>query len=118
MRWRFRACPREGGGSHGGEVPDQRAAPPRAWPGREGQCPWASGARDDRGGCQERFVSRPGRRRCVEPCRGEPDTARRAAAGGAVADRESDMYPLWASVPDENVHVLTRAMKDRALVGG
>ena len=28
------------------------------------------------------------------------------------------MYPLWASVPDENVHVLTRAMKDRALVGG
>ena len=41
-----------------------------------------------------------------------------AAMVTVVADRESDMYPLWASVPDENVHVLTRAMKDRALVGG
>jgi Transposase DDE domain len=41
-----------------------------------------------------------------------------AAMVTVLGDRESDIYPLWGSVPDENVHALTRAMKDRALVGG
>ncbi len=35
-----------------------------------------------------------------------------------VADREADIYPAWASVPEENFHLLTRAMSDRSLVGG
>lgn len=35
-----------------------------------------------------------------------------------VADREADIYALWGSVPDEKVHVLTRARKDRLLADG
>ena len=35
-----------------------------------------------------------------------------------VADREADIYPSWASVPDTNFHMLGRAMKDRLLAGG
>ena len=35
-----------------------------------------------------------------------------------VADREADLYPLWGSVPDGRVQVLTRAMKDRTLADG
>ena len=35
-----------------------------------------------------------------------------------VGDRESDFYALWAHVPSENVHVLTRAMHDHALLDG
>jgi hypothetical protein len=35
-----------------------------------------------------------------------------------VADREADIYPSWASVPDANFHMLGRAMKDRLLTGG
>ena len=37
----------------------------------------------DRGGRRQRVVSGPGRRRCVEPRRGEPGPASPAAAGGA-----------------------------------
>jgi hypothetical protein len=44
--------------------------------------------------------------------------AQSAALMTVVADREADMYPLWAIVPDASRHVLTRAMKDRLLVGG
>jgi hypothetical protein len=32
-----------------------------------------------------------------------------------VADRESDMYPAWASVPRAGFHLLSRAMVDRRL---
>jgi len=34
-----------------------------------------------------------------------------------VSDRESDIYPTWGRVPDEHVHVLTRVMSDRCLIG-
>jgi len=40
-----------------------------------------------------------------------------AARVTVVADREADMYPLWATVPAPNCHVLTRAMGDRVLAG-
>jgi hypothetical protein len=33
-----------------------------------------------------------------------------------VSDRESDIYAVWAQVPEENFHLLTRAMHDRATV--
>ena len=47
--------------------------------------------------------------------------AARAALGTAglvtvVSDRESDIYELFARVPDERTHVLIRATRDRALV--
>ena len=35
-----------------------------------------------------------------------------------VADREADIYPNWATVPEANFHMLGRAMKDRLLAGG
>lgn len=41
-----------------------------------------------------------------------------AAMVTMVADREADIYQLWASVPEAHVHVLGRAYHDRKLVGG
>jgi len=35
-----------------------------------------------------------------------------------VADREADIYPIWASVPEANFHLLIRAMSDRTLAAG
>ena len=41
-----------------------------------------------------------------------------AASVTVVADRESDIYAEWASLPGANFHLLTRCMQDRRLVGG
>jgi len=41
-----------------------------------------------------------------------------AAMVTVMADREADIYALWATVPEQHCHVLTRARKDRLLVGG
>lgn len=41
-----------------------------------------------------------------------------AAMVTMIADREADLYPLWASVPGPNVHVLGRIFHDRKRVGG
>jgi hypothetical protein len=35
-----------------------------------------------------------------------------------IGDRESDLYSAWAQLPEGNFHLLSRAMQDRALVGG
>ena len=32
-----------------------------------------------------------------------------------IGDRESDMYPIWARIPDAGVHLLIRAQSDRRL---
>jgi hypothetical protein len=41
-----------------------------------------------------------------------------AAAVTVVADRESDIYAEWATLPGDNFHLLTRVMQDRAVAGG
>ena len=41
-----------------------------------------------------------------------------AAMVTVMHDREGDIYATWASLPDTNVHVLARAMHDRAIAGG
>lgn len=41
-----------------------------------------------------------------------------AAMVTVVADREADIYPSWASVPQADFHLLGRAMADRLLAGG
>lgn len=53
------------------------------------------------------------------------DTAERAKAVlhsaamvTVVDDREADLYPKWAVLPEPNFHLLTRAMSDRKLAGG
>ncbi|NJM91398.1 MAG: IS4 family transposase [Rhodospirillaceae bacterium] len=35
-----------------------------------------------------------------------------------VSDRESDIFAVWASVPEETVHLITRSMHDRRLADG
>jgi hypothetical protein len=35
-----------------------------------------------------------------------------------VSDRESDIFVVWARVPDENVHLIARSMHDRRLADG
>jgi len=35
-----------------------------------------------------------------------------------VADRESDIYAEWATLPEPNYHLITRSMQDRRLVNG
>jgi hypothetical protein len=41
-----------------------------------------------------------------------------AAMVTVVADREGDIYPNWACLPQAGFHLLARAMVDRRLVGG
>lgn len=41
-----------------------------------------------------------------------------AATVTMIADREADLYPLWASIPGPNVHVLGRIFHDRKLPTG
>jgi hypothetical protein len=41
-----------------------------------------------------------------------------AAMVTVMADRESDIYEEFARIPDARTHLLTRACRDRALVGG
>lgn len=51
-----------------------------------------------------------------------PTSAKSALASAAVvtviADRESDIYEEFDRIPDARTHLLTRACRDRALVGG
>ncbi len=46
------------------------------------------------------------------------DVLARAACITVIADRESDIYAEWARLPGPDFHLLTRAMKDRRIVGG
>lgn len=41
-----------------------------------------------------------------------------AACVTVVADRESDIYAEWARLPEPGFHLLTRAIRDRRIVGG
>jgi hypothetical protein len=57
-------------------------------------------------------------RRWIETAERAKDVLASASMVTVVADRESDMYPAWASVPRPGFHLLSRAMVDRRLVGG
>jgi len=41
-----------------------------------------------------------------------------AAMVTVIDDREGDIYEKWARLPDSRTHLLTRASRDRSLVGG
>lgn len=56
--------------------------------------------------------------RWVETAQDAKETLKSAAMVTMIADREADMYPLWASVPAASVHVLGRVYHDRPVVGG
>ncbi len=57
-------------------------------------------------------------RHWVETAEVAKDTLREAARITMIADREADIYQLWASVPGPKVDVLGRLFHVRALVGG
>ena len=57
-------------------------------------------------------------RRWVETATAAKMAISTAAMVTMIADREADIYQMWALVPDQKVHVLGRAYHDRILVGG
>jgi hypothetical protein len=57
-------------------------------------------------------------RRWVETALTARTVLAEAACVTVVADRESDIYAEWATVPGDNFHLLTRVMHDRAVAGG
>ena len=57
-------------------------------------------------------------RRWVETALKAKKILSQAAMVTMVADREADLYQMWALVPDEQVHVLGRAYHDRKLADG
>jgi hypothetical protein len=56
-------------------------------------------------------------RRWVETAAAAKPILAQAAMVTVINDREGDIYPTWGRVPDEHVHVLTRVMSDRCLIG-
>jgi Transposase DDE domain len=66
----------------------------------------------------ERALKDKESRRWVETGSQARTVLAQAAMVTVVHDREGDIYAGWASLPGENVHVLGRAMHDRAVVGG
>ena len=56
--------------------------------------------------------------RWVDTAQGAKQVLEPAAMVTVVADRESDIYPNWALVPEAGFHLLTRAMSDRLLADG
>ena len=67
---------------------------------------------------RDRPLSERESRRWVETAERAKEVLASAAMVTVVADRESDIYPAWASVPRAGFHLLSRAMVDRRLAGG
>lgn len=57
-------------------------------------------------------------RRWIDTAAKSKTVLAKAATVTVVADRESDIYTEWATLPGENFHLLTRVMHDRAVAGG
>jgi hypothetical protein len=64
---------------------------------------------------RDRPLSERESRRWIETAERAKDVLASAAMVTVVADRESDIYPAWASVPQVGFHLLSRAMVDRRL---
>src|SRR5690348_3126199 len=56
-------------------------------------------------------------RRWVDTAAAAKPILAQAALVTVIDDREGDIYPTWGRVPDAHVHVLTRVMSDRCLIG-
>ena len=57
-------------------------------------------------------------RRWVETAQSAKAVLSSASMVTMIADREADLYPLWASIPEPNIHVLGRIFHDRKLPDG
>ena len=67
---------------------------------------------------QQRLLAEKESRHWIETAQAAKPVLAAAAMVTMVADREADLYSLWALVPDDNVHVLGRVYHDRKLAGG
>jgi hypothetical protein len=56
--------------------------------------------------------------RWLETAQSAKKTLSSAAMVTMIADREADIYQLWTSIPDKNIHVLGRVYHDRVLDDG
>ena len=66
----------------------------------------------------DRPLSEKESRRWVETAEAAKPVLARASMVTFIADRESDMYMMWARVPGDGFHLLSRVMNDRALTAG
>jgi len=66
----------------------------------------------------ERALADKESRRWIETASAAKAVLVQAACVTVVADRESDIYAEWATLPAGNFHLLTRVMHDRAVVDG
>jgi IS4 transposase len=66
----------------------------------------------------ERTLADRESRRWLDTARAARTVLDQAASITVVADRESDIYAEWATLPDRKLHLLTRVMHDRSLANG
>jgi Transposase DDE domain len=66
----------------------------------------------------ERALEDKESRRWIETAHAAKAGLTQAACVTVVADRESDIYAEWATLPGEKFHLLTRVMHDRGVAGG
>jgi hypothetical protein len=90
----------------------------RAEPGRTTAAKASTGNRRNREKSRTRRLEEKETRHWVETARTAKTVLSAAAMVTLIADREADIYQLWASVAGADVHVLGRAYHDRKLAGG
>jgi Transposase DDE domain len=66
----------------------------------------------------ERALADKESRRWLDTARTARTVLEQAECITVVADRESDIYAEWATLPDHKLHLLTRVMHDRSLADG
>ena len=66
---------------------------------------------------RKRLLGQRESRRWVETAEAARPVLANAAMVTFVADREGDIYPIWARAPADGFHVLNRVMSNRCLVG-
>lgn len=67
---------------------------------------------------QQRLLDEKEARHWIETAQAAKPVLAAAAMVTMIADREADLYPLWALVPNGHVHVLGRVYHDRKLAEG
>jgi hypothetical protein len=91
------------------------------WSREEAQAKPAKGSTETGGKKKKnsrRPLARKESRHWIETAQNAKPVLSGAAMVTMIADREADIYQLWALVPEANVHVLGRVYHDRKLVGG
>ena len=80
--------------------------------------PTQSGVRPPKKNNARRPMEEKESRHWVETAQDAKAVLSSAATVTMIADREADLYPLWASIPAPNIHVLGRIFHDRKLPDG